>query len=61
VKRLLKEMGVPPWWRDQVPVFERDGAVIGVLDRLVDISECGADGGLGLVSQIIWRPHSHLE
>lgn len=61
VKRLLKEMGVPPWWRDQVPVFERDGAVIGVLDRLVDISESGPDGGLVLVSQIIWRPHSHLE
>ncbi len=61
LKRLFKEWGVPPWWRNQVPLFECGGVLVGVLDQLVDVSVHGARARVNSLQQIIWQPISHLE
>ena len=61
IKRLFKEWGVPPWWRNQVPLFECEGVLIGVLDQLADVSPQGAQGRAESLQQIIWQPISHLD
>ena len=52
---LLQEAGIPPWWRDDIPLLYHDGALVAVADLwLCDGSWLVRDGGKD-VWRVRWR------
>lgn len=55
LKTLLQEAGIPPWWRDDIPLLYHDGALVAVADLWVcDGSWLVRDGGKE-VWRVRWR------
>jgi tRNA(Ile)-lysidine synthase len=54
LKKLLQELGVPPWWRDQVPLLYLQGELVAVADLVPCESRhwvwAPGDG------EMLWRP-----
>lgn len=54
VKDLLREMHVPPWLRDSIPLVCRGDAVLAVADRFIGAELAEALGKTG--ARLVWRP-----
>lgn len=57
VKKLMQEVGVPPWWRDRVPLLYRAEALLAVADIAVcEPGQAGLDGAASSAQfQLIWE------
>ncbi len=58
LKRLLQELGIPPWRRAHVPLLCADGELVAVADRVLDRDWCADATSSGLVPQ--WQPPAHF-
>ncbi len=51
LKKLFQERGVPPWWRDRIPLLYLDDKLIAVAGLWIDAEAC-SDG-----NEISWQIH----
>jgi len=58
LKNLFQEAGVPPWWRERLPLLYCDGELVWVPGLGIDVRYRTAPGAPGLVPE--WLPEDEL-
>jgi tRNA(Ile)-lysidine synthase len=56
LKKLLQEVGIPPWERDRLPLLYRDQALLAVVGLGVAADHAAAPGETGW--QLVWQSPS---